>query len=107
MAEAAAQQKIVTKIVTVKQEVPSHVQATTRGCITVGFVRVLNAAILGDSSTDLSYAPGQPDDACADTDARTLALNIVSNYAAAAGNAEQLAALQKWVRDVIAASKTK
>jgi hypothetical protein len=105
VAEAAAQQKIVTVTNTITREVPSHVQATAHGCITVGFVRVLNGAILGNGTADLSYAAGQPDDACADTDPRTLALNIVANYAAAAGNAEQLGGLQDWVNKIIAASK--
>lgn len=107
VAEASAQQHVVTVTNTIIKEVPAHVQATTRGCITVGFVRVLNAGVLGNGTADLSYAPGQPDDACADTDARTLALNIIANYGVCTANGEQLGALQAWVTKIIAASKTK
>ena len=68
-------------------------------------MRVLNAVILGNGSSDVSYAPGKSDDACAATDPRALAGSIVGNYAAALANGEQLEALQKWITDTIAASK--
>lgn len=97
--EAAAQQQIMTVTNTVIREIPSHVPLASKCAVTVGFVRVLNAIILGGGTADLSYSPGQSDDACAATDPRTLALNIAANYTAALRNAEQLTALQSWVRE--------
>lgn len=107
VAEAAAQQKIVTVTNVVTKEVVVHVPINTKCAVSVGFVRVLNAIILGSGPTDLSYAPGQPDDACAPIDPRALAGYVLTNYGAALGNAQQLTSLQKWVTDVIAASKPK
>lgn len=105
VAEATAQQKIVTITNTITREVPNHVPLTSKCAVTVGFVRVLNAVILGNGASDVSYAPGKSDDACADLDARALAGSIIGNYASAIANGEQLAALQKWITDTIAASK--
>jgi hypothetical protein len=105
VAEAKAQQQIVTKTITLTREVPIHVPLSSKCPVTVGFVRLLNAAILGQSTADLSYAPGKSDDACAPVDARALADNLLVNFAAANGNAEQLTALQAWVKNIIEASK--
>lgn len=106
VAEATAQQKIITVTNTVIREVPSHVPLTSKCAVTVGFVRVLNDALFqGASTPGPTYAPGQPDDACAAISPRDLAVNIVGNYAAALGNAEQLGALQKWVKDTLETRK--
>lgn len=105
VAEATAQQQIVTQTVTLTKEVPIHVPFSSKCAVTVGFVRLLNAAVLGRSTADLSYASGQSDDACAPVDARTLAASILVNYAASSANAEQLTALQAWITKTIAASK--
>lgn len=94
--EAASQQKIVTQTQIVTKEVPIHVPISSKCAVTVGFVRVLNAAILGGSAADVSYAAGQPDDACAPTDARSLASNIIVNYGTCLANAQQLTSLQAW-----------
>lgn len=107
VAEATAQQKIVTVTNTIVREVPNHVPTSTKCPVTVGFVRVLNDTIfLGTGTTGPTYAPGQPDDACASIDPRALASNIVSNYATAIANAEQLGALQKWIEDTLAIRKS-
>lgn len=107
VAEASAQQKIVTQTNVVTKEVIVHVPIASKCPVTVGFVRVLNAAILGSGPSDLSYSPGQSDDACASTDARTLAGSIVANYGNSLANSQQLDSLQKWVTGVIEASKPK
>lgn len=102
--EAAAQTKIVTVTETITREVPIHVPAKSSCAVTVGFVRVLNGAVFGNGTADLSYAPGQSDGACAPLDARTLASSIVGNYATCSANAEQLTALQRWVGDTAKAA---
>ena len=106
VAEAKAQQQIVTVTNTIVREVPSHVPLNSKCAVSVGFVRVLNDALFqGASTPGPTYAPGQPDDACAAIGPRDLAVNIVGNYAAALGNAEQLGALQKWVKDTLETRK--
>lgn len=105
VAEATAQQRVVTVTQTITKEVPSHVPLTSKCAITVGFVRVLNGIVLGTGTADLSYAAGQPDGACAALDARGLAEYLASTLGSALSNAEQLTALQKWVTNTIAASK--
>lgn len=105
VAEAAAQQQIVTVTQTLVKEVPIHVPFSSKCPVTVGFVRLLNAAVRGQPTADLSFAAGKPDDACAPIDARTLAGSILVNYAASTANSEQLGALQDWVRKTIEASK--
>lgn len=107
VAEASAQANVVARTNTVTQEVIRYVPIASKCAVSVGFVRVLNAAVLGVSTADVPGPAGKSDDACADADARTLALNIVANYGACNANAEQLGALQGWVRSTIAASKTK
>lgn len=102
--EATAQTKIVTVTETITREVPIHVPAKSSCAVTVGFVRVLNGAVFGNGTADLSYAPGQPDVACAPLDARILASSIVGNYATCSANAEQLTALQRWVGDTAKAA---
>lgn len=105
--EAASQQKIVTQTQIITKEVPIHVPAASKCPVTVGFLRVLDAAVLGSAAADLPLAAGQSDESCATTDARTLALNITANYSACRANAEQLGGLQSWVTGIIAASKLK
>lgn len=96
VAEAASQQKIVTQTEIVTKEVPKYVPVASKCAVTVGFLRVLDAAVLGGSPADLPLAAGQSDESCATVDARTLALNIIANYGACKANAQQLTSLQAW-----------
>ncbi len=103
--EAKAQNKIVEVTHTIREKVPVYVPTATKCAVTVGFVRVLDAAVLGVSPGDIPLAAGQSDDSCAAVDPRTLALNIVANYGACHANAQQLTSLQGWVTATIKASK--
>ena len=103
--EARAQTEIVTVTHTITKEIPVHVPVASKCAVTLGFIRVLDAAIHGVSPASLPLPAGQLDESCAGADPRTLALNIVENYRTAAANAQQLTALQAWVRATIEASK--
>lgn len=105
VSEAKAQTRIVEVTHTIREKVPVYVPTTTRCPVTAGFVRVLDAAVLGVSPADIPLAAGQSDDSCAAVDPRTLALNIVANYGACQANAQQLTSLQGWVTATIRASK--
>ena len=96
VAEAQAQQKIVTVTQTIIKKVVQHVQDHSN-CITYGLVRVLDAGIYGIDPDTLPLPAGKSDDACAPVAASTLAERVISNYAIARGNAEQLNALEAWV----------
>jgi hypothetical protein len=103
--EAKKQAQIVTVTNTVTKEVPKYVPIGSKCPVTIGLLRVLDAAVLGVDPAQLPLGPGQSDESCADVDARTLALNIVANYGACQANAQQLTSLQAWVRGIIEASK--
>lgn len=97
--EATAQQQLAHDASRVTREVHRHVPKNDRFCVPYGLVRVLDAASLGADPDDLSLPAGQSDGACAPVDAARLASSVAANYAAARANAEQLNALQAWVKD--------
>jgi hypothetical protein len=103
VAEAKAQQQILVQHDYITQEVTKYVPVHVT-CITVGLVRLLDAASLGTDPANSTVAPGQSDDACTSLTARQLASNIINNYAVALANAEQLNALEAWVSATVAAS---
>lgn len=91
---AIKQGEITTRTIINLKEVTRYVHETKIvGCITYGFVRVLDAQVHGVSPADLPLPAGLTDDACAPVDAVALANSIVANYGAAKANAEQLNSL--------------
>lgn len=108
VAEAAAQQKLADKKSIIAKEVHRHVppEISNRVCIPYGVVRVLDAAGTGADSDALSLPAGESDGACAPVTAAALAANVAANYAAARANAEQLGALQTWVKAEADAANT-
>ena len=101
VAEAAAQQKLADEKSIIAKEVHRHVASNgnSRLCIPYGLVRVLDAASIGADPDAFSLPAGQSDDSCAPVAADALAANVAANYAVARANAEQLSALQAWVRE--------
>lgn len=101
VAEAGAQAQIITHTVTVTKEIPVYVTPVqdSRGCITVGLMRILRAASSQTDPDTLQLAAGQSDDDCSDVDASTLAGWFTGYSAAAEANSEQLDALEKWITD--------
>lgn len=103
VAEAQAQQKIVTVTQTITQEVTRHVTDHV-ACVSYGLVRVLDAAALGVDPDTLALPAGKSDDACTGITNSALAERIATDFGIARANAEQLNALEAWVRDTLQAS---
>ena len=103
VAEATAQQKIVTQTVTVTKEIAQHVPLATP-CIPFGLVRVLDDAATGSDTADLPASPGQSDDACAPISWRAFASELTDDYGNGRANAQQLNALEADVTALAAAA---
>jgi hypothetical protein len=100
VAEATAQQRLADEKSVIAKEVHRHVASNVhnRVCLSFGLVRVLDSASLGADPDALSLPAGESDGACAPVAAADLAENVAANYAAARSNAEQLNALEAWVK---------
>lgn len=104
---AAASQKRQTKIrtetETVVREVTHYVPVDVDRSVVIpwGFVRVLDAAASGAGDpAGLPVGAGQPDSAASDVSLSEIAALSAANDGACRANAEQLAALEQWARDV-------
>ncbi|BAQ79172.1 hypothetical protein [Pseudomonas sp. St29] len=83
---------------TVTKEVPIYVsKAADNACVVPGgFVRVHDA---GATNLPVAPGPGVADDAASGLALSTVAASVVDNYSQCHANAEQLRALQQWVRE--------
>lgn len=105
IATAALEHHIEVKLDIVMQtqriirEIPRYVQDTST-CVTVGLIRVLDAAALGVDPADLALAPGEFNETCAGIGSHALATSVVGNYGIARENAAQLTGLQGYVGNV-------
>lgn len=106
VAEATAQQKIVTETVTVTKEITTHVPLATP-CIPFGLVRVLDDAASGSDTADTPAPPGQSDDACAPLSWRAFAGELSDDYGIGRANAQQLNALEADVTALVAAANAR
>ena len=99
-AAAEAQERVRVVYRTITRKVPVHVtpDVDRRYPLPCGLVRVLDAAAAGVDPARVSCGPGVADDAPSDVTASEAAANIAGNYGDATANAEQLRALQDWVR---------
>lgn len=102
-------QKVVTKYVdrvqvirgetkTIIKEVPIYVTPEDdANCVVPdGFVRLHDAAVQGRS---VASTPGATDAAPSDTQLSEVAITVVENYGVCRETAEQLTALQRWIRE--------
>jgi hypothetical protein len=98
--EATAQAEIAAKGRVIHDKVNVHVPATShpRACVTLGFLRHLDAAGLGLDPSDVGATAGQPDDACSALSPADAAAAIGDRFTDARANAEQLDALIADVR---------
>ncbi|QZI69516.1 hypothetical protein K5F93_24655 [Pseudomonas protegens] len=83
---------------TITKEVPIYVsKAADNACVVpAGFVRVHDA---GAANLPMAAGPGVADDAASGLALSTVAASVVDNYSQCHANAEQLKALQQWVRE--------
>jgi hypothetical protein len=100
--EQAAQAALSAQARVIIEKVPiyvSNARSNVPGvaCVSVGLVRLHDAAALGVDPASLP-APVGADDACSTVTPAALASTIARNYAAARANAEQLDALEADVR---------
>ncbi len=93
------QEKLVKQTVTLTKEIPIYVKDTS-SCVTIGLVRVFDAAAQGVDPATLDLDPGELNDTCAPITATTLASSVAVNYGLARQNAAQLGALQQYVRQL-------
>lgn len=102
--EATAQARIVYLTKTLTKEVPGviTVQMDKSYPLSVGFVRLHDAAALGLDVSQVPAPAGQPDDAASSIASSVAAAAIIANYGEARADAERLTALQKWIVDTTA-----
>lgn len=98
---AEVQERVRVVYRTITRKVPVHVtpEIDRRYPLPCGFIRVLDAAAARVDPDRVSCGPGVPDDAPSDVTASEAGSNIAGNYGDATANAEQLRALQSWVRE--------
>jgi hypothetical protein len=106
LAEAEAQQKIVTVTHTIVREIPAHVSEALP-CIPYGLVRLLDDAATGGDTANVPAPAGQSDEACAPLSWRAFADELIDDYGIGRSNAEQLNALEADVQALVAAANTK
>lgn len=98
--EKAAQHRLSVRALSLKQKVhlyvPEPIRLDAPGCITVGMLRVHDAAVAGVDPARIT-APG-PDTACSAVKPADFMAGVAGNYAVAASNAEQLDALEADVK---------
>lgn len=96
VAQALAQQKIVTQTKTIIQKVPVYVskKAVDACVVPIGFIRLHNAAASDGTVPD---AAGISNDAPAGIGLDTVAASVAGNYGTYHYVAAQLRALQAWV----------
>ncbi len=106
VAEARAQQKIITQTQIITQTVTKYVHDTI-SCpgLTVGLARVMRAAAAGIDPASLDLAPGQSDDFCSDIAPSEVAGWFTAYAGASKANAEQLNALEANILAKTAAAK--
>lgn len=88
----AGQTQVVTKEITryVASKAPPPVVPAAVPCITVGELRVHDAAVLGVDPSTVVPPAGEPDDACSTVAPSDFMAGVVANYGAARANAQQL-----------------
>ena len=100
VAEAKAQDRIHIVYRTLREEIPVHVAPETDRAfrLPVGLVRLHDAAARGVELSRVPDPAGEPDGAASRVQPSDLAGALIDNYGACRADAEQLAALQAWVR---------
>ena len=98
--EAKAQEHIRIVYRTLRAEIPAYVTPETdrRFALPVGLVRLHDAAARGVEVSRVPDPAERPDGAASGVQPSDLADALVENYGACRADAEQLAALQTWIR---------
>lgn len=99
VANATAQQKIVTRTVEIVRKVPVYVSPETdkHFPLPCGFVRLHDAAALGTEPDAIPNPAGKSDDSACEVTASQAASIIAENYGTANATAQRLKSLEDWV----------
>jgi hypothetical protein len=102
VADQRTQDRVRTVTRTLIEKVPVYVTATTDARFPVpwGFVRLHDAAAVGDDLSAAAASPGRPDDAASNVAASEAAGVIVANYGSCRADQARLAELQAWTRQM-------
>lgn len=95
--QGPVQEKIIVETQTVVERIPYYVSDAS-GCITIGLIRVLDAAALGADPAALDLAPGERNDTCAGIGPAALAEHVSKNYGRARQDAARLTGAQDYIR---------
>jgi hypothetical protein len=100
VADQRGQDRIRTVTRTLIQKVPVYVSAQTDADfpLSLGFVRLHDAAVAGDDLPAAASGPDRPDDTPSGVAASAAAVTIVTNYGACRADQARLAELQGWAR---------
>jgi hypothetical protein len=102
VSDQRTQDRVRTVTRTLIQKVPVYVSATTDARFPVpwGYVRLHDAAAVGDDLSAAASGPDRPDDAASDVAASEAARVVVANYGACRADQARLAELQDWARSM-------
>lgn len=102
--EAAAQRRIRYVTRTIAKEIPTILtpEVDRRFPLSVGFVRVFDAAALGVDLSALPDPAGQPDDSASPVKPSSAASIVNADFGECHLDQERLTGLQEWVRDTAA-----
>ncbi len=103
--EQGAQVTIRTVYRTIHDEIPTYIDRTAVAACTVptGYIRLFNAGARGIDPGQVPDPSGRSDESASGVDLDTVASFTLANDAIALANAEQLSALQDWIRSQAAA----
>jgi hypothetical protein len=96
-AEDQAQARIVRQDRVIIRKVPVYVSRDVHppiGCITVGMLRLHDAAVIGHDPADIHPPAGELDDACSAVSPSDFMAVVAHNYALSRQNGEQLNSLE-------------
>ncbi|MEJ0065031.1 MAG: hypothetical protein WDM85_06005 [Caulobacteraceae bacterium] len=102
VADQRTQDRVRTVTRTLIEKVPTYVSATTdaRYPVPWGFVRLHDAAAVGDDLSAAAPSPRRPDDGASDVTTSEAAGVIVANYGSCRADQARLAELQAWTRQI-------
>jgi hypothetical protein len=102
VADQRTQDRVRTVTRTLIERIPTYVSATTDAHYPLpwGFVRVHDAAAVGDDLSAAAPDAGRPDEAASDVAASEAARIVVANYGACRADQARLAELQDWARSM-------
>jgi hypothetical protein len=102
VADQRTQDRVRTVTRTLIEKVPTYVSATTDAHYPLpwGFVRLHDAAAVGDDLSATAAGPSGPDDAPSDVRTSEAAAIVAANYGACHADQSRLAELQAWARQM-------